>query len=226
MKYYYAIVTCNSKQTAIYLYDEYNGFEFENTNLKLHMSFVPDDMVFSQKVKEEATKVPMNYEFSFLQNTYNRALGHSKVKLTWDQADPVRAKKLQQGFKNLDPNDSEAEREFYKDFIASGSSDNQSEKSEQDIEEYRKKLLSGLDDNKKKQDNKSNLNIDNIDWDKVNPEDFDSDDLDAIEEGKTINKNTPDIQFTTGFGENIGKKLLTSKKEKAQEAQMSAFEKY
>jgi hypothetical protein len=51
LKYFYAIVTCNSKETAMYLYDEYNGFEFENTNLKFHMSFVPDEMVFEQKVK-------------------------------------------------------------------------------------------------------------------------------------------------------------------------------
>jgi hypothetical protein len=33
MKYFYAVINCNSKETAIFLYDEYNGFEFENTNI-------------------------------------------------------------------------------------------------------------------------------------------------------------------------------------------------
>ena len=44
MKYYYAIVYCNSPATAKFLYDEYNGFEFENSNILLNMSFVPDDL--------------------------------------------------------------------------------------------------------------------------------------------------------------------------------------
>jgi hypothetical protein len=87
MKYYYAVVTCNSKETAMQLFDEYNGFEFEHTNLKLHMSFVPDDMKFTQKLKQEATSVPANFTFDFANQGYSRALGHTKVKLTWDQTD-------------------------------------------------------------------------------------------------------------------------------------------
>ena len=46
MKYYYAVVHCNSAKTANFLFDEYNGFEFENTNIKLNMSLIPDDLVF------------------------------------------------------------------------------------------------------------------------------------------------------------------------------------
>lgn len=44
MKYYYAIVHCNNSNTAKFLYDEYNGFEFENSNILLNMSFVPDEI--------------------------------------------------------------------------------------------------------------------------------------------------------------------------------------
>jgi hypothetical protein len=33
MKYYYAIVHCDSAKTALSLYDEYNGYEFENSNI-------------------------------------------------------------------------------------------------------------------------------------------------------------------------------------------------
>ena len=46
MKYYYAIVHCDSSKTALSLYDEYNGYEFENSNIKLLMSLVPNDIVF------------------------------------------------------------------------------------------------------------------------------------------------------------------------------------
>ena len=82
MKYYYAIVHCNNKKTALFLYDEYNGYEFENTNIRLNMSFVPDDIIFEQELKQEANEVPEDYEFNF--NRINRAVGHSDVKLTWD----------------------------------------------------------------------------------------------------------------------------------------------
>ena len=47
MRYYYAIVHCNNSKTACALYDEYNGFEFENSNLRLMMSLVPNDVEFN-----------------------------------------------------------------------------------------------------------------------------------------------------------------------------------
>lgn len=33
MKYFYAIVHCDSSKTALHLYDEFNGYEFENSNI-------------------------------------------------------------------------------------------------------------------------------------------------------------------------------------------------
>lgn len=85
MRYYYAIVHCNNSKTACALYDEYNGFEFENSNLRLMMSIVPPEVEFTQDPRDEATDVPMDYEFNFdQQKKLNRALGHTSVKLTWD----------------------------------------------------------------------------------------------------------------------------------------------
>ena len=46
MKYFYAVVHCNNGKTAKFLYDEYNGYEFENSNIRLNMSFIPDDLKF------------------------------------------------------------------------------------------------------------------------------------------------------------------------------------
>ena len=65
MKYYYAIVHCDSSKTALSLYDEYNGYEFENSNIQLLMSLVPNDIVFEQQVKESADSIPAGYEFDF-----------------------------------------------------------------------------------------------------------------------------------------------------------------
>ena len=58
LKYYFAIVHCNSAQTALWLYDEYNGLMLENTNVKLRMAIVPDEQEFDQKLKDSATSVP------------------------------------------------------------------------------------------------------------------------------------------------------------------------
>lgn len=46
MKYYYAVITCDKRKTASKIYREYNGFELELTNLKLQLSFVPDELEF------------------------------------------------------------------------------------------------------------------------------------------------------------------------------------
>ena len=92
-------------------------------------------------------------------------------------------------------------------------SEEESEKADEDIEEYRKKLLSGIQSgSSKKTKNGDQIDFDNVDWDNINSDELDSEDIDNIENNKgkkhTKNSDTPDIQFTTGFGEDIGKKLL------------------
>ena len=46
MKYFYAVIYCSSKKTAQKIYNEYNGFEFELSNLKLNLSFIDDELKF------------------------------------------------------------------------------------------------------------------------------------------------------------------------------------
>jgi len=48
MKYFYAVIHCNNKKTANKLYEEYNGFEFEMSNIRLNMSYIADDLSFPQ----------------------------------------------------------------------------------------------------------------------------------------------------------------------------------
>lgn len=61
MKYFYAIIYCNSPKTCDKIYSEYNGYEFELSSLKLNLSYVADDLKFPQEVKEVATEVPPGY---------------------------------------------------------------------------------------------------------------------------------------------------------------------
>jgi hypothetical protein len=93
MKYFYAVVHCNSKHTAERLYNEYNEYEFELSNIRLNLSFIADDLKFPQEVKEVATHLPADYQFK-VGNALNRALNHTKVKLTWDETDPKRLRKF------------------------------------------------------------------------------------------------------------------------------------
>ena len=46
MKYFYGIVYCNSRKTAKRIFKEFNGFEFELTNITLNLSFVDDNLQF------------------------------------------------------------------------------------------------------------------------------------------------------------------------------------
>jgi hypothetical protein len=46
IRYYYAIVQCDSVETASYLYDELEGTEFERSANVFDLSFVPEDMKF------------------------------------------------------------------------------------------------------------------------------------------------------------------------------------
>lgn len=46
MKYFYAVIHCNSFSTAERLYNEYNDYEFELSNIRLNLSFIADDLKF------------------------------------------------------------------------------------------------------------------------------------------------------------------------------------
>lgn len=98
LKFYYAIVSFDSKTTANKVYQMYDGMEIEKTQNFLDLRFVPDELSeFPHPPKESfvGNKSLISYEPEFHQN---RALQHSKVKLTWDTNDKKRDKMIERAF--------------------------------------------------------------------------------------------------------------------------------
>jgi hypothetical protein len=95
LRYYYAVVEFKSLKVANFIYENYDGMELERTQMFLDMRFVPEDLEFPHKPKEFCDSLPENYEMKIKSN---RALEHSKVKLTWDQDNDKRSNLLKRAF--------------------------------------------------------------------------------------------------------------------------------
>ncbi|EST09815.1 hypothetical protein PSEUBRA_000202 [Kalmanozyma brasiliensis GHG001] len=96
LRYYYAVATFDSRETARHVYNEIDGTEMERTANVFDLRFVPDGMDFADgeegrdaEFRDEATEDAANYKGVDFKTD---ALRHSRVKLTWDQDDPERSK--------------------------------------------------------------------------------------------------------------------------------------
>ena len=82
LQYYFAIIECDSKRTAEHIYDNGNNVEFELSNVPLDLRMVPEGQRFEAEPKEVCTTVP---EISDAKHFINRSVGHTNVRLTWDE---------------------------------------------------------------------------------------------------------------------------------------------
>ncbi|KAG8744701.1 pre-rRNA-processing protein esf1 [Ceratobasidium sp. 414] len=150
LRYYYAIITCNSPSTASHLHNELEGTELERSANMFDLSYVPEDMEFTQECRDECTSDAQasHKGMDFVTDTHKsfKALRHSKVKLTWDDDDPERAKITRRRMtrKEVDEGDFHA-------LLASSSSEGEGENQEGEPaaskrERMRALLLGGNDD--------------------------------------------------------------------------------
>ncbi|KAG0694818.1 hypothetical protein DFH29DRAFT_1005989 [Suillus ampliporus] len=88
LRYYYAIVECDTVEAAVHIYNELEGTELERSANVFDLSFVPDEMAFDEEYRDEAIDNP-GTRYRAVEFVTD-ALRHSKVKLTWDDDDPER----------------------------------------------------------------------------------------------------------------------------------------
>ncbi|KAL8141196.1 hypothetical protein V2J09_007217 [Rumex salicifolius] len=140
LRYYYAVVVCDSVATADYLYKSCDGVEFERSSNVLDVRFIPDNMEFKHPPRDRATEAPAGYEGL---DFHTRALQHSNVQISWDEDEPHRVKTLKRKFNA----DQLADLEM-KEFLASDESEDDdeedlSERKNKNLEKYRALLQSG-----------------------------------------------------------------------------------
>ncbi|KAF8447338.1 hypothetical protein L210DRAFT_3525979 [Boletus edulis BED1] len=115
LRYYYAIVECDTVEAALHVYNELEGTELERSANVFDLSFVPDDMTFDDEPRDEATQLS-NAPYRAVEFVTD-ALRHSKVKLTWDDDDPERNQILRRTLTKK-----EIEEADFRAYIASSSS--------------------------------------------------------------------------------------------------------
>jgi hypothetical protein len=137
MRYFFAVIECDSVVTASALYDAADGIEFERSSNFIDLRFIPDlsHEFESRSPRDTADTVPFDYA---PQPFATRALQHSNVQLTWDADDQRRLKKLQKRRFTED----ELKDEDFKAYLASSTdSEGDHDRDAAWIDAYRKRLL-------------------------------------------------------------------------------------
>ncbi|KAI7826353.1 hypothetical protein BX661DRAFT_183838 [Kickxella alabastrina] len=135
MRYYFAVVECDSVETAHTICQQCDGTEYEASANFFDMRFIPDELIFEDAPKDEAVDVPEKYEpVSFS----TQAMQHSKVKLTWDEDEPSRTQVTRRAFTQ-----DEIDNMDFGNLLASSSDGSSSD--EDELARKRALLLSGAD---------------------------------------------------------------------------------
>ncbi|XP_056264944.1 ESF1 homolog isoform X2 [Pseudoliparis swirei] len=97
LKYFYAVVECDSPDTADKVYQECDGYEYESSCSVLDLRFIPDEVTFDgEEPRDVATDVNLSaYTPKLFTTTANAT---SKVQLTWDETDNDRVSTLNRKF--------------------------------------------------------------------------------------------------------------------------------
>ncbi|XP_008640225.1 PREDICTED: ESF1 homolog [Corvus brachyrhynchos] len=166
LKYFYAVVECDSPETANKIYEECDGLEFESSCSFIDLRFIPDNVTFDDKPKDVASEVNIAaYKPKYFTSA---AMGTSKVDITWDETDHERVTSLSRTFNKEELLDmdfqaylassSEEEEEQQQDGdVVNEMEDDKLRKSQKDDEEqiakYRE-LLQSIQEKEKKQEEK------------------------------------------------------------------------
>ncbi|TPX62434.1 hypothetical protein SpCBS45565_g07043 [Spizellomyces sp. 'palustris'] len=138
LKYYYAVVECDSVETARAIYKTCDGTEYEKSANFFDLRYIPTGMDFDDSPSDEACDVPAAYQ---PKDFVTQALQHSKVKLTWDEDDDDRVRITRRKFTKNDLQDMD-----FKAYLASASEDEESDDDAQSLRAKYQALLQGNTD--------------------------------------------------------------------------------
>ncbi|XP_062427541.1 ESF1 homolog [Rhea pennata] len=96
LKYFYAVVECDSPETANKIYEECDGLEFESSCSFIDLRFIPDNVTFDDKPKDVASEVNVAaYKPKYFTSA---GMVTSKIDITWDETDHERVTSLSRTF--------------------------------------------------------------------------------------------------------------------------------
>lgn len=221
LRYYYAVVTCDSVKTASTIFDQCDQLEYETSSNVLDLRYVPDDTTFSNPPKESCDSVPDRYKPAIFATL---ALQQTDVKLTWEEDDEQRLELLTRPADWKDAHDDD-----FKAYLASDVSDASEAENDSDSEGEEQKDAAAPDSKKeakneatiKKLRNRYRSMLLGSDAE----EDDDSDDAPEGGLGASSDDEEGDgemeMSFTPGASD-----VLKAKRQKELEANETPFERY
>lgn len=211
MRYYFALIICNSIDTAERLYNKLDGLEFEHSTNKFDLRFVKDDWKPKYRFCDYCDKLPENYKSP---EFFSNVLQHTKIVDDFDNDSNYRQVFLKNTLKDsLEYDDKEL-----KMYLASDASESEYINNNTNKIEYKK-----LNINKKFRSKFSNLlnNWENTRYDKKENNfsisfrsELDSNNK-VLKNNFTSNKIEPKKRSSKSINElNFNKKTLKKKKRK------------
>uniref|UniRef100_A0A2D4PQ08 ESF1 RRM domain-containing protein n=1 Tax=Micrurus surinamensis TaxID=129470 RepID=A0A2D4PQ08_MICSU len=139
LKYFYAVVDCDSPETANKIYEECDGLEFESSYSFVDLRFIPDDVTFDDEPKDMASEVDVAaYKPKYFTSA---AVATSKVDITWDETDQERVTSLSRNFKKDELLDMD-----FQAYLASSSEEEEEEEDEKEKGNDKTDIADGKDD--------------------------------------------------------------------------------
>jgi len=116
LKYYYAVVECDSVETANSIYDSCDQLELGISGNLLDCRYIPDDFQLPEKPRDAVTHLPPNYTQPDFET---KSMKSTNVEMSWDEKKTERKKLVKKNKEEL------LYDEDVKSYLASSSSEDE-----------------------------------------------------------------------------------------------------